>query len=118
MKLNEEFSITVDGYYVGIEVEVSPNILNRLGNRPRWHGEYEEMGGGAVSAMETIRLTLEDLDDEEFIPVGTSGFGVDDLFIEHEKNQSLRVKDDNDEVLAELTEEQLTELLQTNQSEE
>jgi len=111
MKIEDEFSISVDGYHVRIDVEVSPSMVPLPDSRPRWKLHYEELGEGAIGVMETVRQELEDLDEEEYLPVGTAGFAVGDLFLEHDQNEGLRVKNDDDEVLGEVSEKQLRELL-------
>lgn len=57
-----------------------------------------------------LREELEDLDEEEFLPVGTAGFADGDLLLEHDQNDGFRVKNDEEEVLGEVTEEQLRRL--------
>ena len=62
--------------------------------------------------METVRKELEELDEEDYLPVGTARFAVGDLFLEHDQDDGLRVKTDDEELLGELSEEQLRELLE------
>ena len=62
--------------------------------------------------METVREELEEFDEEDYLPVGTAGFAVGDLFLEHDQDDGLRVKTDDEELLGELSEEQLRELLE------
>lgn len=118
MNLSDQFNISIDGYHVSIEVDVSPSIIHTPGGRPRWKLQYEDIGDGAVAAMEEIRESLEELDDEEPLPVGTRGFSVGDIFIEHQHNENVLVKNDDDKVLGELTEEQLMESLQNASTDE
>ena len=61
--------------------------------------------------MKQVRDELEELDDEDYLPVGTAGFAVGDLFVEHDQDNGIRVKTDDEELLGELSEEQLRELL-------
>lgn len=111
MKIEDEFSITVEGYRVSIEAEVTPSPVPIHSDRPLWKLHYEEMGKDGIEVIETVRQELEELDDEEYIPVGTTGFAVGDLYLEHDQNRGLRIKNDEEELLGELTEEQLLDLL-------
>jgi len=111
MKLQDEFSISVEGYHVRIDVEVMQSMVATQGPRPRWKIDYNKFGTGAIEAMETVREELEELDEEDYLPAGISGFAVGDLFLEHDQNNGLRVKTDDEELLGELSEEQLRELV-------
>ena len=112
MKIQDEFSISVEGYYVRINVEVTQPMVPTRGGRPRWKLHYDELGKGAIDVMETVREELEELDEEDYLPVGTAGFAVGDLFLEHNQDDGLRVKTDDEGLLGELSEEQLRELLE------
>ncbi|QGX94782.1 hypothetical protein EI982_08205 [Haloplanus rallus] len=112
MKIEDEFSISVEGYLVRIDVEVTQSMVSTQGGRPRWKLHYDELGKGAIEVMESIREELEELDEEYYIPVGTAGFAVGDLFLEHDQDDGLRVKTDDEELLGELSEEQLREFLE------
>jgi hypothetical protein len=111
MKIQDEFSISVEGYRVRIDAEVTQSIIPTQDGRPRWKLHYDELGKGAIDVMETVREELEELDEEDYLPVGTAGFAVGDLFLEHDQDGGLRVKADNEELLGELSEDQLRELL-------
>lgn len=111
MRIQNEFSISVEGYYVSIDVEVTQSMVPTQGGRPRWELHYDEMGRGAIDVMKQVRDELEELDDEDYLPVGTAGFAVGDLFVEHDQDNGIRVKTDDEELLGELSEEQLRELL-------
>jgi hypothetical protein len=70
------------------------------------------LGTGAVDVMETVREELEEFDEEDYLPVGTAGSAVGDLFLEYDQDDGFRVKTDDEELLGELSEEQLRELLE------
>ena len=109
MKIEDDFSISVEGYYVRIDIEVTQPMVPTQGGRPRWKLHYDKLGKGAVDVMETVR---EELDEEDYLPVGTAGFAVGDLFLEHDQDDGLQIKTDDEELLGELSEEQLRELLE------
>ena len=111
MNVQDDFSISVEGYHVRIDVEVTQSMVPTQGGRPRWQLTYGEVGKGAIDVMETVREELEDLDEEEYLPVGTAGFALGNLFLEHNQDGGLRVKTDDEELLGELSEEQLRERL-------
>lgn len=112
MKIQDYISISVKGYHVRIDVEVTQSMVPTQSGRPRWKLHYDELGKGAVDVMETVRKELEELDEEDYLPVGTAGFAVGDLFLEHDQDDGLRVKTDDEELLGELSEEQLRGLLE------
>ena len=111
MKIQDELVISVEGYQVSIDVEVTQSMVSTQSGRPRWELHYDELGKGAVDVMEQIRSELEELDEEDYLPRGVAGFAVGDLFLEHDQNSGLRVKTDDEELLGELSEEQLRGLV-------
>ena len=112
MKIQDEFSISLDGYHVRIDVEITPSMVPLSDGRPRWKIHYDELGKGGIEVMDTVRQELEELDEEDYLPVGTAGFAVGDLYLEHDQNKGLQVKNDKEELLGELSEEQLRDLVQ------
>lgn len=112
MKIEDTFSISVDEYHVRINVKITPSISPPHEARPRWKRQYDELGKGGMAVMETVRQELEALDEEDYIPVGTAGFSVGDLFLEHDHDEGLRVKNDDEEVLGELSAAQFRELIE------
>lgn len=112
MNVEDEFTIFVNGYNITVNVTVSDYTVPTTPDRPSWKYEYEEIGNGAVEALETVREELEKLDDPtEDFPYGAASFAVGDLRIEHHHHKNVKVKDADGELIGELTEKQLRDLI-------